>query len=276
MSRRFASRAAAALLALALSPGLAGAQSLWLPRDRPCVILIEGLHPSIEGTDPGSPTGAAFLGGRFKLGQGAAVVLEGSFARFEGVYYENRYWTFQTVSDTYGNPYVGFEFGSAKSIFFTELGARVPVADEKEWVALQTGIYADPSRFDAFVVDAVPIHLVFNIREVMPSGLMARLRFGTLMIAPTKDRIYRDDEFYAVFAWQVGYESKSFRIGSAVSGRSLLSEDSGNLGALTSCRFEAHADFGTWLRPGVEVKVPIGSLANTVPVILGASIGVAF
>jgi hypothetical protein len=36
---------------------------------------------------------------------------------------------------------------------------------------------------------------------------------------------------------------------------------------------ELHADFGHWrLRPGVELKLPLGIAASIVPVVLGVSV----
>jgi hypothetical protein len=42
-------------------------------------------------------------------------------------------------------------------------------------------------------------------------------------------------------------------------------------------QLEVHADFGPWtLRPGLDLRMPMGSLGSGVPVILGLSVAAAF
>lgn len=255
-----------------------------MPRDRPNAVFLEGLHPSVEHTNPDFPTGALYLGARVRLGSEVSVVAEVPYARFGGTYYEDYGYyygyggyLYDEESATFGNPYLGLEIQKEGSIFFLEMGARAPLADRAEPVAINAGTVSDLGRFDAFTPDAVPIHIIANIREVTPSGLAFRFRLGPMMVTPTQDRRYFDNLFYALFAWQVGYEGKEIRVGTAISGTSLLNEDNGNLGQRTTTSFEAHADFGSWkIRPGADLKIPIGSPARLVPLVLGASIGASW
>lgn len=266
-------------------PGPAEAQSLWMPRDQNHSLLLEALHPSIERSETDFPTGTIFLGGRFRLSEIAAIVVEVPYARFEGRF------PFEFFSDpwsgsTIGNPYIGAELGPAGSIFFAELGARAPLTNEDEFIAAFTGLYADASRLDAFAVNSVPIHAVFNLRHVSPSGLSTRLRFGPVITIPTEtyggslltfETVSDETELYAVYAWQIGYEGASLRAGGAITGNALVTGESGNVGARTTNQLEVHADFGHWtIRPGVDVRLPLGSLASVVPVILGVSVGAGF
>ena len=272
--------AAAALAWFFGAASIASAQSLWMPRDRPHAILLEALHPSIEYTDPDFGTGAAFLGGRWKFGSQAALVVEAPYARFGGTYYDGNLYYYGFVygmeSATVGNPYLGVEFQDEGSIFFAELGVRAPLVDDGELSAIRTGTLADRGRFDAFVPNEVPIHFAVNLREVAPSGLMLRLRLGAVMNASVGNQSDDVSDFFAAFAWQIGYEGTNVRVGTAISGTTQLN-DYGNIGARTRTSFEMHADFGAWTaRPGVELKVPIGSVATAVPLVLGLSVGVSF
>ena len=54
-----------------------------------------------------------------------------------------------------------------------------------------------------------------------------------------------------------------------------ITDDTGNLGGRAETQLEFHADFGPWrVRPGVEMKLPLGAAASYVPIVLGASVSV--
>lgn len=77
--------------------------------------------------------------------------------------------------------------------------------------------------------------------------------------------------------WQIGYDGAAFRVGAAMSGTTNLSQDYLNLGYRTMTQAELHADFGDWkVRPGFDVKLPIGIEGGRVPVVIGISVGAAF
>jgi len=237
--------------------------------------MLEMLHPSQEGTNPDFATGAAFLDTRFLLGQGASFVMEFPYARFEGSISDLGH-PYEASSHTPGNPYLGFEFHPPGHAFFTELGARVPFADRDELVAAITGAYADMTRFDAFSPYDVPVHVLFNFRQVSSQALVTRLRLGTVLAFPRKR--YDDNvNVSAVFAWEIGYEGGFVRVGSAISGTSWLSGNDGNVGERTMSQLELHGDVGSSVvRPGLEVNVPFGDRADRVPIVLGASIAASF
>jgi hypothetical protein len=257
------------------------AQSIWLPRDRPHGILLEILHNRLEYYDTDFPTGSVYLGTRLTLGPTVAIVAEVPYTRAkatgdtflgEVTFYDG---------ESVGNPYLGVELNPNGSDFFAELGARAPLADyDKADDALEggtvVGLRADQGRFDAFLDSTVPIHAVFNIRHVTEAGLLTRLRFGPVLTIPT-DRNNRDVELYAQFGWQIGYESDKVRVGGAVTGQSILTENSPTFGGRTRSQFEFHADFGRWVvRPGVDIRLPIGRYAETVSVAYGGSVAASF
>ena len=106
----------------------------------------------------------------------------------------------------------------------------------------------------------MPGMAALNVRTAVTSGVGARLRFGAVLTIPTESG--PDKELYGVFAWVIGYEGRYVRIGSALSGVSLLTAESQtnpNLGSRTFTPFEFHADFGRGkFRPGAELRVPLG------------------
>jgi hypothetical protein len=261
------------------------AQSIWMPRDKEWGLLLELLHPSIEGIDSEFPTGALYLGARIGVGEKLALVAEVPYAHSEPVITGGIFLGDFPSSSTVGNPYLGVELRASSDVF-VELGARAPLTADDEDRATLIGTSADGSRRLAFsqegtffyfplAYDAVTAQTLFNIRHVTPEGLLTRIRLGPAIVVPTEDG--PDTEVYALYALQMGYEGRVVRAGGAFSGWSLVSADQGNLGQRTATQVELHADFGPWLvRPGVDLKMPIGSRAGLVPVVLGISVGASF
>ena len=260
----------------------ASCQSLWLPRDRPHGVLLEVLHSRLEYYDADFPTGSVYLGTRLAVSPTLAVVAEVPFTRAE----VTRSFYFGELTyfggETLGNPYLGIELNPGGSDFIAELGARAPLlGDDLPEDALQGASYvasrADQGRFDAFANSTVPIHAILNIRHVTEAGLLTRLRFGPVVTIPTEHHNVRDVEMHVLFGWQVGYESNKVRVGAAITGQSLLTTIYETLGNRTRSQFEFHADFANWtIRPGVDIRLPIGTYANTVSVVYGGSLAASF
>jgi hypothetical protein len=255
--------------AVTLASSHAQGQSLWLPRDRDRSILVEALHPRLETIDEDFFTAAYFLDVRCSVSPGVFVVGELPYARFDGDFY---YYTGSPHRSEFtpGNLYLGVEVCGTESPIFGEFGARLPATEEKKFGALLVGEGSDLGRV-AFVTDAVPITAAFNLREVSASGIASRLRLGASLLVPTGSRL--DTELLGLYALKMGYEGHAARLGIALSGSVLVTDDSGNLGQRSTNQMELHADFGHWrLRPGVELKLPLGIAASIVPVVLGVSV----
>ena len=270
------------LLALLLfssiaTAGPAWAQSIWLPRDQERGLLLEVLHTRMEFYDMDSPMGCLYLGGRVALRPTVALVAEVPYIRTDAWRRTTSGFLVTYKGESVGNPYLGIELRPSASDFFLELGARVPLMSEDEPDAELVGRLADQGRFDAFAASTLPIHLVFNIRHVTDAGLLTRLRFGPVLAIPTENEGFQDIELHAEFGWQVGYEGRTARVGGALTGQSLLTENSPPVGVRTRTQFEFHADFGSWtIRPGLDVRLPIGSYANEVSIVYGGSLGASF
>lgn len=268
--------AAACLVAAA---GPASSQSLWIPRDRDHAVLLELLRPSVEHFDADALSGAAFLSGRIALSPYAALVAEVPFAREEGrvyfaipaYYYEDPWYYLRIESSTIGDVYLGVESRPRSTPIFWELGFRLPLASEHEDGAEIIGAYADLTRSDAFLPRYVAVQTAFNVGEVTASGMEYRLRLSPLIDFPTKEG--DDTNAYMIHSWQIGYHGSFVRLGTALSGRTQLNVSDVNLGARSRNQLELHADFLTGsVRPGLDLHVPLGSLSNTVPVVLGVSL----
>lgn len=282
MFRRSTSAILGALaLFLALHATPAAAQSLWIPRDRDHAVMLEFLRPNQEGIDGDLFSGAAFLSGRFSVSPFAAIVVELPFAREKGklrypvLLPDYAYYPTGATSGTVGNVYVGVESKPHSIPVFWELGVRLPLAPDvsKNRPARIAGSFADVTRSDAFVPRVVVVLATFNVGELAPSEIEYRLRLSPLLDIPTGDRYEEKIDAYMHYAWQIGYHGSQARVGTAISGRAHLIHNYGNLGRTSVNQLELHADFlpGS-IRPGLDLRLPLGSGGDSVSVVLGASI----
>lgn len=265
--------ACAALLVIATFSSPAAAQSPWMARDGEYTLMLEFLHPTIEGVNSELFSGAFFLAGRGRFSSSISVVGELPFARHKST---ADFSSFETSSSSIGSPYVGLEMKLASGPAFLELGVRPPLASDSEAPATTTGLLADVTRWEAFFPDAFSVVGAFNVREVTPSKLAFRLRVSPTLVIPTDNSSGDEAILFAIYSFQVGYHGSMARIGAGMSGRSEITNEFfglTNLGARSATQFEVHADFlSGQIRPGLDLHVPLGEFGEIVPAVLGASV----
>ena len=264
-----------AAVAVAAASRPAAAQSLWMTREGEQTIMLEMLRPSIEDVDQKFYSAAFFVSGRATVMSNVAVVAELPYANHKSTQLGTDFNGFEIVtetsSSTFGNPYLGIETRAASSPIFIEFGARIPLASDKQFPAFVTGYYSDVIRQDAFLPKITSIVAAFNLREVTPSKVAYRLRLSPVLAIPTEGP--GDTDLFAVYSFLVGYYGSHARIGGGMSGRALVTESFYNLGYRTVNQVELHADFLSGaLRPGLDLRLPLGDVATDIPVALGASV----
>jgi hypothetical protein len=280
MNRRFRSFVILVGMVLVSAPTQrTTAQPFWMPRgEEKTAVMFEFLRPNIENIDGSLLSSAYFLSGRVTLSSGLRLVGELPYANykatFEGTDLFGNPITIEESGSTIGNPYLGLEVSPSDSPIFVELGVRPPVADEDETDARGIGLASDATRWEAFLPKAVFVQGAFNVREVTESKVEYRMRLSPVLLISTDDAFYSDGaELFGVYAWSIGYHGEKLRVGSGLSGRVLLTEDFGNLGTRSVNQFDLHADIGDWsLRPGFDLHVPVGNLADLVPVVVGVNV----
>jgi len=276
--------AAVAALVAAVAAPAADAASLWAPRDVRGLISLEMLRPSIEGLDAEVFSSAFYLSGRLAATPTVTFVAELPYARMRGSapgysyypfapdeYYPYPY-SLPASGSTIGNPYVGFEAAIPGSPLFVEFGGRPPLASDREYDAEVMGAVADLTRFFAFTEQYASVQFGVNVYEVLPSKLACRIRVSPLLAIPSES--YLETEFFTFYSVQAGYQGRSARAGMGLAGMALLTENyPSNLGQRTVTQLELHADFLSGrVRPGVDVHLPLGTLASSVPVVVGTGI----
>ncbi len=275
MSRRHWLLFATSVIALSLLTGAipSSAQPFWIPRDGKQAVMLEFLRPSFEGVDAEFYSGAVFASARLAVSSHFAIVGEVPYAHHESNFDLFGGGSTTESGNTIGNIYLGLETIPGSSPFFAEFGVRAPLASEDEFLAGLTGTFSDVTRWEAFLPNFLSIHAAVNLHEVSRSNIEYRLRFCPAVVIPTEDGASDDTELFAIYAWEVGYRGRYVRIGTALSGRVLITEDFSNLGERSLNQFELHGDFGPWsIRPGLELRLPLDSWSDLVPVVLGASV----
>ena len=254
-----------ATAALSGSPTSVRCQSLWIPRDRGAAVTLEVLHPSIEDVETNLLATAWYLSARIPLkGSGTVFVAEIPFAHYSGDpifgYPES------STGNMVGNIYAGTEVGPGHPLF-GELGLRIPVP-EGNLPALFVGLVSDVSRWEAFLGHRMALEAAANVRTKTDSGITARLRLAPTLWLGTDTE---DTEAFALYACQIGFESRVVRVGGALAGRLLLTQKDYDLGERTDNEIELSADFTPWsVRPGIDMHFPLGEDASLVPFVLGA------
>jgi hypothetical protein len=268
---------AASAAALQGAPPVA-AQSIWIPRDRDLSVTLEAVRPNLEDTNEAAFSTAMALTGRVPIGSRLWFVGEVPYVRIGASATKpspDPYAYSYTPDEggTIGNPYLGLEFHSAGPVF-GEFGIRPPLTSSKaqRMDAVELGLVSDfTNRFEAFLPKVFSVHAAVNLREATGSHIAYRLRLAPALTIPTEGAT--EAELYAIYSWQIGYEGTNARIGSAISGRTLLTEDYANLGARSVTQLEFHGDFGAWpVRPGMSLRLPLGEMGHDVSAIWGFTV----
>jgi hypothetical protein len=204
-------------------PGALAAQSFWLERSQGKTFFLEifkldnstGVYNGARyPVDYSFESFASFLTLRAQTGSKSFLVVELPFAHAvfdtkidsDFSYYRN-----SGSSNMIGSPYIGFEYGSLNSRFFTEIGIRLPLAKTDNNFAAAIGRASNPDREEAFERLAA-IKLVLNYRSKRTRGLTFRARGGAVV---QRDLDQLSDDYYSfLLSTQIGYgyEPGRFRL----------------------------------------------------------------
>jgi hypothetical protein len=244
-----------------LAPRPATSQSIWLPRDTDRSVTLEFLKPDFDGFDEDFMTGAAFLSARLPVSPKLSFIGQIPYAQFGPG-------NFGETDQALGNVYVGLE---SHGTLFEEFGIYVPTSSGNSPNALGTGLVSDVARWEAYFDDAVTAQAALHYRRVSPSHLMLGLRVGPAVLFPQTSGA--DTEVFANYSGRIGYEGRVIRAGAALTGRILVTDSALTGSERNQNQIEVHADVGSRsVRPGIELKIPLGDLGETVPTVLGVSL----
>lgn len=231
----------------------AGAQSIFLEPNTGPSLHLEALRPSVGSVDFSFFSYAFYLSGRVKIGETAQLRFEIPYASYK---LENSLFT-ETGRSSFGNPYVGAEFGPRDRGVQGEVGIRLPVMSDSAEAA-GFGILADPvERVEAYLHDILSVYAGLSYRHRAESGFAMMLRAVPVAWIYTGDR-NADSEITVLHSAQAWYEAEKVAVGAGLSGRFLVTADGADLGQRTLYQlgFFANFDLGTFL-PGFQVRIPL-------------------
>lgn len=257
-----------ALLGFVLPLATANAQAVWLGGDQRPNLRLELAKPSVEG-DLTFGSFVGFLGGRAPVADGIVLVAEIPFA--------NAKYDFEGADGQFaiGNVLLAGEFAFGGSPGYVELGVRLPTAPEssEKGLPLELGLLADIERWEAFLPQTVPAHLLLGYRNHAATGVLVRLRGGPIVWIPTGEA---DTELFGVVDADVGYADQRFGVAGGISSRILVTESGPNFGERTAFEFgiESWVTLGR-VRPGLQLRLPIDEdLSDQVNSVFGLSVEV--
>jgi len=273
-------RRARALLVLAVMATAAtpvsrvSAQSIWLTREGKHAVMLEFILPAEDNTAD-ALTGALFVSGRTALSQSLTFVGQVPFARFSApgmVFYNytiNDFVTADVDESTIGNVYLGIEGTPATSRIFGEGGVRLPLVSDKKPFAASMGAEADLRRLQAFSPNTVCIESAVNVRSLPDSKVTYRLRISPIL---EFDADRSTSQIVTNFSGQVGYQRPSMRVGTAISGRADFGSTGYSILDRNLVQLEFHSDFLSGpLRPGIDVRIPLGTWSESAGTVVGAN-----
>mgnify|MGYP005725378233 CR=1 FL=1 len=267
------------ICALIFSPLLTASnlqsQSFALNRNAASTFLLEVIKPSFdeEELDASFVTSSLMLSGRVSVTKYFGLVGEVPFSHFGLNFGEG----FETTDNSLGNIYLGIELMGRNSPLFVEVGGRLPIAsglDEFSEAPFSGYLTNFVERAEAFVPEAVPLNLAFNVNHKSITGLTFRLRGASTVWLATGER--SDTELFFQYNAYVGFENPVFTVLAGASGRVLATEEGLDFGERSTHQFRMSGDVSLGvIRPGVFFQLPVDSeLQDLVSAVFGVSLGV--
>lgn len=226
-------------------------------------LALDFLRPKFGAGATALTSGALFLSGRFAVGTNAAFKFELPYARFAQSGFS---------SSTIGNPYIGAEFGTARSTSF-ELGVRVPLTSESE-VAQIMGLYSDVLRAEAFFPNVLSVMARVRFHRDYPTGLTLDAGGGPSVWAPTKGG--GDPEVVLHQHVSGGYRGAKAWLSFGLGGLLIITED-GDFAERTIYQVGMSAGLSQGqVRPALHLILPLESDINAnVDMVLGLGVAIA-
>ncbi len=270
---------------LILETGSAQAQSIFLEPSSGGGIHLEALRPSYEDLELTFYSFTFYLSSRVVVGDNLQLRVELPFVYFkeeEGYYYYDPYYGSYSrpprSESSFGNPYLGVDFGEADNGFQGEVGFRVPVFNGVNSAAA-IGMLTDPvERLEAFGRDLLPLYFGGNYRYINKSGFGLRLRMVPVFwLYLDNSGGSSNNDIHVIYSAQAWYEAGKIGVGGGLSGRAIATGDADGFGERSLHQFGFFANFALGqIITGIQARVPLDSdLKNSgMNTIFSLSIGV--
>lgn len=237
----------AALVSGVIYPADVIGQSLWLTRSQRSTVALEILKPSYaSNVETTFFTATWFISGRVFVSETIALTGELPINHI-GISEID-----ESETDL-GNVYLGVEIHNQSATVVTEIGMRLPSADDTAFLGAFTDFV---DRADAFATDVFPFIWAVTVQKKGNTGALVRFRPGLTTWIAKGDR--EDAEIFVTYSLQGGYEAEEFGILAGIGGRWLTTSDNATFGESSYHQLGVAIDFGAGrARPGLTVRVPL-------------------
>lgn len=227
-------------------------QSVWYCRQKTNSITLEINKPDepsdsivgivIPGVDFWS--GSVFLSGRYSLPKNKNITFVADFPVAHGLIPDT---IVTNGSETIiGNPYIGAEFDIPQSPIYFQLGLRIPLCPDNNFVAKLAGNISDLDRKEAFFSKVFPVYGAVNYQTVSDNKILFAARGGlNLWFNDDTTAFSSDPEVSTDYTLQTGYIDQRINVILSAVGRYAISS---NAAVPTKRNF---------LEYGLSVVVPI-------------------
>jgi len=226
---------------------------------------IDILHPHFRGSSGVSfLSSGVYLTGRMPLNN-ARLRFELPFAYLDADF---------GSSSSFGNPYVGIEWGKDSALSYA-VGARFPLASDEE-SAVFVGAYADFTRYAAFLPDVASFDGDIRYHIYNPNGFTFEVGGGPQVWFPTQGG--GDAELFVTHHLSAGYRSQDVWLAAGFSGITIISEDVGGIGERTINELNAAVGMATGkTRVVLHLILPLDEEYNSdVGYVVGLGVGFGF
>jgi hypothetical protein len=224
-------------------------------------IEVEYLHPFLKDNSYLSSADIVTLSSRIRAGSAAALVFElpwvsGALSVDESL---ASFFGQSTRESQIGNPYLGLEMGSMSSIFFGEVGVRIPLMSEHAAASAIAGINGDFDRFEAYSPQIFQIGGALNLKPALGAGFHCRLRLGPSFDFSTRSG--GGSETLINYGVLLSYESEKVDAGAGVVGRASTTSSSNQSVEQLEGSLRFHIDH---VHPAVQLRAPLDVDLQTV------------
>lgn len=226
-------------------------QSVWYGRQKTNSITLEINKPDepsdsivgivIPGVDFWS--GSVFLSGRYSLPKNKNITLVADFPIAHGMIPDT---IVTNGSETIiGNPYIGAEFDIPQSPIYFQLGIRIPLCPDNNFVAKRAGRISDLDRNEAFLSNVFPVYGAVNYQTVSDNKILFAGKGGLNVWFHNDTTAFSDPEVSTDYTLQTGYIDQRINVILSAVGRYTISSNA------------AYPDKRNFLEYGLSVAVPI-------------------
>lgn len=246
-------RCAAFLACLLATPRILPAQAIWIsPLTSRAELGVEWTRPDFESnTGLGTFRGIWIASGRYRVGERGAVIV--AVPRFV-----------TSGSQSFGNPYVGYQSSLPDGNSSFSLGFRIPNVDAGFTPDQEMAFRGDFDRYEEMLPKYLTIHAEGQEKVWRDSaGADVRIRVGFTLFHPTEALSGNENSFFGDYGFRFGHRWPKVDLGLAVTGRWILS---GNGGSVWDRNIsQAAFDLG-WhgrVEPRVAFRIPVSGNIKT-------------